>query len=55
MDILTPEQLWFAEKNERGRTEIFCAAQFQDLKDLHRHSLEKLYRVGRFGAKPSAL
>lgn len=55
MDILQPEQLWFAEKNSSGETELFCAANFTDIKDIQTKSLEKLYRIGRFGAKPIAI
>jgi uncharacterized protein len=55
MDILEPEQLWFAEKNNRGETELFCAANFDDIENIHKKSLEKLYRIGRFGAKPKAI
>ena len=55
MDILQPEQLWFAEKNDRGETELFCAANFEDIENIHKKSLEKLYRIGRFGAKPKAI
>jgi len=52
MEFLTPEQLWFAEKNNKGQTELFSAAAFTDIKDLYNTDLETLYRVGRFGAKP---
>ena len=55
MDILKPEQLWFAEKNNKGETELFCAANFEDIENIHKKSLEKLYRIGRFGAKPKAI
>jgi len=52
MEFLIPEQLWFAEKNDQGQTELFSAAAFTDIKDLYQKDLETLYRVGRFGAKP---
>jgi len=55
MELLAPEQLWFAEKNEDGQTELFSAADFQDIKDLHQRNLENLYRLGRFGATPRGL
>jgi len=55
MELLMPEQLWFAEKNDEGQTELFSAADFQDIKDLHQKNLEKLYRLGRFGATPRGL
>jgi len=55
MEFLEPEQLWFAEKNEQGQTELFSAAAFTDIKELYKKDLELLYRVGRFGAKPRAI
>ena len=56
MEFLTPEQLWFTEKNEQGYTELFSAAAFEgDIKELYQKDLEMLYRVGRFGAKPRGL
>lgn len=55
MEILKPEQLWFVEKNEDGHSEFYCAANVQGIKDLHKKSLETLYRIGRFGATPKLL
>ena len=55
MEILEPSQLWFTEKNDRGYTEIFSAADFKDIKKLQQRSLEELYRLGRFGAKPRGI
>jgi hypothetical protein len=56
MEILTPEQLWFTEKNDQGYTELFSAVAFEgDIKELYQQDLEMLYRVGRFGAKPREL
>lgn len=55
MKLLKPEQLWFAEKNDDGQTELFSAADFYDIKGLHQKNLEKLYRLGRFGATPRGL
>lgn len=55
MEILEPSQLWFTQKNDRGYTEIFSAADFKDLKKLQQISLEELYRLGRFGAKPRGI
>jgi AAA15 family ATPase/GTPase len=52
MEFLKPEQLWFAEKNDQGQTELFPASAFTDIKDLYEKDLEMLYRVGKFGAKP---
>lgn len=55
MEILEPSQLWFTEKNDKGYTEIFSAADFKDIKKLQQRSLEELYRLGRFGAKPRGI
>ena len=55
MEILEPSQLWFTEKNDEGYTEIFSAADFRDIKKLQQRSLEELYRLGRFGAKPRGI
>lgn len=55
MTILDPEQLWFTEKNDFGETELFSAIDFEDIKNIHKKDLEKLYRIGRFGAVPRGL
>ena len=55
MEILEPSQLWFTQKNDRGYTEIYSAADFKDIKKLQQRSLEELYRLGRFGAKPRGI
>ena len=55
MEILKPAQLWFCEKSDEGHTDIFSAIDFKDIKELHKRSLEKLYRIGRFGAKPKGI
>lgn len=52
MEVLQPEQLWFAQKNDQGQTELFSAAAFSHIKDLQEKNLEILYRTGIFGAKP---
>ncbi len=55
MDILKTEQLWFVNKDENEYSEFYCAANVQGIKDLHKKSLETLYRIGRFGATPKLL
>ena len=55
MEILEPSQLWFTQKNDNGYTEIYSAADFKDIKKLQQKSLEELYRLGRFGAKPRGI
>lgn len=53
--ILAPEQLWFTEKNDLGVTEIFSAADFEGIDNIGEHNLERLYQIGRFGAKPRGI
>ncbi|ETR73629.1 MAG: hypothetical protein OMM_06827 [Candidatus Magnetoglobus multicellularis str. Araruama] len=55
MDMLLPEELWFTEKSDNGDTTIFSASHFEDIQDIYEKSLEKLYRIGRFGAKPRGI
>lgn len=55
MEILEPNQLWFTQKNDSGYTDIYSAADFKDIKKLQQRSLEELYRLGRFGAKPRGI
>ncbi len=55
MEILKPSELWFTEKNDEGYTDIFSAVDFEDIKQLHNKNLEKLYRIGRFGATPRGI
>ncbi len=55
MEILSPEQLWFAEKNDQGHSDFYCAANVTGIPDLYKKNLETLYRIGRFGAKPKLL
>ena len=55
MEMLLPDELWFTEKNDNGDTTIFSALHFEDIQDMNEKSLEKLYRIGRFGAKPRGI
>ncbi len=43
--------LWFTEK-ENGITDLYCAADFEELKRENDLDLELLYKIGRFGAVP---
>ena len=53
MNHLKPEQLWFASKNKQGATDLYPASAFDFVQDLERDEIEKYYRAGRFGGKPS--
>ena len=55
MKMLLPDELWFTEKTDNGDTAIFSASHFEDIQDVHDKDLEKLYRIGRFGAKPRGI
>lgn len=51
---LKPEQLWFTEKDDKGKTDVFCAIDFQEI-EQEKADLESFYRLGKFGAKPRGL
>ena len=55
LTVLLPEQFWMSEKNDEGHTSLFSAADFEDIEDIHKKDMEKLYRFGRLGAKPRLL
>ena len=48
-DFLRRDQLWFAEKNKEGSTEIYPLTDFRTRKD---DNIELGYRQGRYGAVP---
>ena len=48
-DLLRRDEIWFAEKNQKGATSLYSLADFQPRKDL---KLDKHYLQGRFGAIP---
>ncbi len=43
--------IWFTEK-ENGVTDLYCAADFEELKGKKNLDLETLYKIGRLGAVP---
>ncbi len=47
--LLRRDEIWFAEKNQRGATTLYSLADFRPRKDL---KLDKHYLQGRFGAIP---
>lgn len=48
-DLLRRDEIWFAEKNQRGATSLYSLADFQPRRDL---KIDKHYLRGRFGAIP---
>ena len=48
-DLLRRDEVWFAEKDNHGATQLYSLADFKVRKDLR---LEKGYLQGRFGAIP---
>jgi AAA15 family ATPase/GTPase len=49
LDLLRRDEIWFAEKDERGATHLYSLADFKVRKDLE---IRKHYLQGRFGAIP---
>jgi AAA15 family ATPase/GTPase len=49
-DIFRSDQIWFAEKNEKGATEIYSAQDFEGVREDI--PFEKWYLAGKFGAIP---
>jgi hypothetical protein len=48
-DLLRRDEVWFAEKDKRGATQLYSLSDFRVRKDL---SIRKHYLQGRFGAVP---
>jgi AAA15 family ATPase/GTPase len=49
-DMLRSDQIWFAEKNERGETLIYSAQDFEGVREDI--PFDKWYLAGKFGAIP---
>jgi AAA15 family ATPase/GTPase len=49
LDLLRRDEIWFAEKDERGATHLYSLTDFKVRKDLE---IRKHYLQGRFGAVP---
>ncbi|MFN7922162.1 MAG: AAA family ATPase [Bryobacteraceae bacterium] len=49
LDLLRRDEVWFAEKDERGATRLYSLADFKVRNDLE---IRKHYLAGRFGAIP---
>ena len=48
-DIFRPDEIWFAEKNRTGSTELFALSEF---KEHHTIDIRKGYLNGRYGGIP---
>ena len=48
-DFFRPDEIWFAEKNKQGATELF---PLSDFKEHHTIDIRKGYLTGRYGAIP---
>jgi len=49
LDLLRRDEIWFAEKDEKGATHLYSLSDFKVRKDLE---IRKHYLQGRFGAVP---
>lgn len=48
-DIFRPDEIWFAEKNKEGATELYALSEF---KEHHTIDIRKGYLSGRYGGIP---
>lgn len=48
-DIFRPDEIWFAEKNKQGATELYALSEF---KEHHTIDIRKGYLNGRYGGIP---
>jgi AAA15 family ATPase/GTPase len=48
-ELFRPDEIWFAEKNKQGATELFPLSEF---KEHHTIDIRKGYLTGRYGAIP---
>ena len=48
-DIFRPDEIWFAEKNKEGATEVYALSEF---KEHHTIDIRKGYLNGRYGGIP---
>jgi AAA15 family ATPase/GTPase len=49
-DVFRKDQIWFAQKNKFGCSELYCANQFEGVRD--NTNFELWYRTGKFGGNP---
>lgn len=51
-DLLTREQIWFAEKDKYGVTELYSLLEYEEVKTRKDSDKEKYYLQGRYGGIP---
>ena len=49
-DVFRKDQIWFAQKNKYGESEIYCVKDFEGVRDST--NFELWYRTGKFGGNP---
>ena len=49
-DVFRKDQIWFAQKDRYGASDIFCANEFEGVRD--NTNFELWYRTGQFGGNP---
>lgn len=49
-DVFRKDQIWFAQKNKFGCSELYCANEFEGVRD--NTNFELWYRTGKFGGNP---
>lgn len=49
-DVFRKDQIWFAQKNKFGSSELYCANEFEGVRD--NTNFELWYRTGKFGGNP---
>lgn len=49
-DVFRKDQIWFAQKNKFGSSELYCANEFAGVRDST--NFELWYRTGKFGGNP---
>jgi len=49
-DVFRKDQIWFAQKNKYGESEIYCVKDFEGVRDTT--NFELWYRTGKFGGNP---
>jgi AAA15 family ATPase/GTPase len=49
-DVFRKDQIWFAQKNKFGSSELYCANEFEGIRD--NTNFELWYRTGKFGGNP---
>lgn len=50
-DVFRKDQIWFAQKDKYGVSELFCANDFEGVRDST--NFELWYRTGKFGGNPN--